>query len=385
VCAAALLSSPLLGMPEVNGELVAMPFVLGGAVALLEAAHTRTGRRLAWLVAAGALGAGAVLVKQNMLDVAVLAAAGGLTFLRGRGQPPLWRTWAAVALGAALATAAVVAQAAALGTEPAALWEAVVTFRFDAARVIRASAPSTVDVRLLGLLAALALSGAPLVLLGLARWPRRPADGVDLRWALLALLGWEAVSVAAGGSYWLHYLLCLVPGLVLTTALLSRTDRAATSAVRPGRRWLPVGVGALAVVVLSSAVAWGVVVARPDLANLRTAPVVTWLREHSRPGDTATIAFGRPDYLADSGLHSPYEQLWSLPVRVRDSHLHDLGRVLASPERPTFVVTDGEGTLAGWGIDDSLTEPVFQRFYRRVADLGDRQVFELRTRAAEPR
>ena len=54
--------------------------------------------------------------------------------------------------------------------------------------------------------------------------PRQP-----VALATLALLGWEFLGVLGGGSYWLHYLLGLIPGLVLATAQLT-----------PRRGWLAV-------------------------------------------------------------------------------------------------------------------------------------------------
>jgi hypothetical protein len=61
--AAVFLVSPLFGSFEVNGELIAVPLVLAGVLALLHADElTRPAQRAGWLVGAGGLGAAAALV-----------------------------------------------------------------------------------------------------------------------------------------------------------------------------------------------------------------------------------------------------------------------------------------------------------------------------------
>src|SRR4051794_31068145 len=70
--AAVLVATPLFGGTVVNGELLGLPFLVGGCAAVLMAA--RSDRWLWWAVSAGALGACGALVKQSLLDVFVLAA-----------------------------------------------------------------------------------------------------------------------------------------------------------------------------------------------------------------------------------------------------------------------------------------------------------------------
>ena len=187
-------------------------------------------RRRAWLLGAGAAAAAAVLVKQNLVDGFVFAAVALVTVAvatRRRGERScLRRDLASLTTGAAVVTLVVLLVATRHGTSLPGLWDAVVTFRFDAASVIDTSASAATGDRLRLLLGALALSGAPLLVLLLLHdvrrlRPRAPA-APDLRWPVLALLAWEVASLAGGGSYWLHYLLCLVPGLVLAAALLAR-------------------------------------------------------------------------------------------------------------------------------------------------------------------
>ena len=267
-------------------------------------------------------------------------------------------------------------QASLLGTGPTALVNAVVSFRIEASGVIRASATTATADRLRALLLALAASGAPLIVLVLLRrLPDRPRAGSpDLRLPTVAVLAWETVSVLAGGSYWLHYLVNLVPGLVLAVAVLTATDTRPLHRLRPPQWAGPISApaGVLAWALASCLVALTAVAARPPVGP---GAVVGWLRQHARPGDTAVVAFGHPDYLAETGLSSPYTELWSLPVRVRDPHLTELTAVLSSASRPDWIVTGLSGSLRGWGIDASRAQPVFDEHYRLVAQTGGHDVF----------
>ena len=119
-----------------------------------------------------------------------------------------------VAVGAVATVGVAVWAAAARGTDPGELWDAVVVFRQQAAAVIASSATGSTPHRLGAMLLALVATGAPVLAVVLARrLPARAAAGVlDLRWPALAVLAWELFVVLGGGSYWLHYLMGLVPG-----------------------------------------------------------------------------------------------------------------------------------------------------------------------------
>ena len=362
--AAIFLSTPLFGTLEINGEMIATPAVLGTLALTLSASRAGRHRRAVLAAAlAGALAAAALLIKQNELDGVVFLVAAAATF-KGRHSGRRRVILLATAAGGLVTTSVVVAAAAVRGTRPSGLWDALVVFRIDASQVIDSSASSATTDRLHHLLLALLASGAPvLVVLTARRFRRRPRRGApDLRWATIALLVWESFSALAGGSYWLHYLICLVPGLVLAVS---------TATARPGStRDLRAALGLAAVSALVTA---GVVLGSPS--TWRTEPVVTWLRAHVTAGQTGIVAYGQPDYLEASGLTSPYSELWSLPVRVRDPGLTQLTRVLAGPLRPDWVVTGASGSLSGWGIDSSHAQPVFDSHYRLVADLGDRRIY----------
>ncbi|HET6936977.1 MAG TPA: hypothetical protein VFI19_00145, partial [Nocardioides sp.] len=258
------------------------------------------------------------------------------------------------------------------GTTPSALWDSIFTFRFEASAVIAHSAPDSATDRAAAVAGGFVASGA-LALVTAAYVPLRRRPGHAPRWDLVrsvaaAVLVWEAVAVAAGGSYWLHYLVGFVPGLVLAVA-----------AVPTGR---------LRRVALGSVLAYAVATAVTGVVTLMLTPIGTpskdldvehYLAAHKQPGDTGVIAFGDPVLLQAAGLSSPYPELWSLPVRVRDSRLTELTQVLSGPNRPTWVVVDGD-SLATWGVDPSLAQPVLDRDYRQVHAFSDWHIFHVRPR-----
>src|SRR3954454_2055421 len=72
--AAVCVATPLFGGTVVDGELLGVPFVMAGLLAFVAAAASRSqGKALALALAAGSAGALAVLVKQSLLDVFVVA------------------------------------------------------------------------------------------------------------------------------------------------------------------------------------------------------------------------------------------------------------------------------------------------------------------------
>lgn len=358
--AATFLSTPLFDTMQVDGELLAVPFVIGGLLLLvISLRSTSTEAAYGASAVAGMLASCAVLVKQNMLDVFVVAAVLlGTLAIRGEWRSACRRT-AAFGAGALSTVAVAVAAAAVRGTGPAALWDAIVTFRAQAAAVIHSSANAATPDRFHTLLIVLTITAVPVVIAAAVGGFRRPKTEPDLRWAAIALLAWELAGAALGGSYWLHYLLALVPGLVLLS-----TAARATRALRWG----------LGIAAVSTALALVAFAQSPPGAGADQA-VSAYLRDHSRPADTVVVAFGHPNVVRDAGLTSPYEQLWSLPVRVRDPQLHELAGVLAGPEAPRWVVVDG-GSLGTWGVDPAAAQTVLDQHYREVTADGDWHVFE---------
>jgi hypothetical protein len=102
--------------------------------------------------------------------------------------------------------------------------------------------------------------------------------------------------------------------------------------------------------------------------------VASWLAATAQPGDTAVVAFGVPSILESAGLESPYPNLWSLPVRVRDPQLHDFRAVLTGPERPTWLVISGVG-LWTWGVDPAGAQPLIKLHYEYVDDVAGYRIF----------
>jgi hypothetical protein len=373
--AAVLLATPLFGAAVVDAEVLGVPFVLAGMVAAVASSRAGDSRAaLRWGLAAGAAGAGAALTKQNLLDVFVLVLAllaiGGLR-RRGDDLRRLVASALGTAVGAGTVVAGAVAAAASLGTSPGELWTAVVAFRGEATPVLLESPHS--GHRLQMMLLALLGSGAPLLVgvLLLRRRDHAAQAAADLRWAAVAVLVWEAAAVLMGGSYWLHYLTALVPGLVLLAAVSRQRESGAERSHRPLA--LAYGYAALSTLCV---IGW-VAVNPPD----RTAPeaVASYLGARAQPGDTGVVAFGVPSILQAAGLESPYPDLWSLPVRVHDPDLHDFAALLAGPERPTWLVIAGT-SLWTWGVDPSAAQPYVDAHYEHMDDVAGYMIY----RESEP-
>ncbi|MCW2737247.1 hypothetical protein [Nocardioides sp.] len=380
--AAIFISTPLFGT-EVDGELLSVPFVLLGMVCLARACRAAP-LAAAWAACAGIAGMAAALVKQNVVDVFVVAAVLlGVTAASSGSRRALVLA-AGVAAGATGFLDLALAMAEIRGTEPSMLWDALVVFRAHAASVIQASATSSTSNRMVTLLVAAVLSGGPLVVVVLVlglRGPVRVASATgevvtdrlvpDLRLPALAVLAWELTAVAGGGSYWLHYLVGLVPGMVLL----------AVAAAQRGTR-LRRSTGSAVAFALTSCLTALVVVASAAPPNAADLAVASYLRSHGSPGDSVVVGFGHPNIVYESGLHSPYEQLWSLPVRVRDSSLSELTRVLRGRRAPTWVVVSGP-SLATWGVDATTAQRVLDADYRRATSVGPYVVWHRTTAASQ--
>jgi 4-amino-4-deoxy-L-arabinose transferase-like glycosyltransferase len=357
--AAVFTATPLFGGSVVNSEILALPFILAGLAAAVAAA-TRSGLPAMGLAAAaGAAGALAALTKQSQLDVFVAVLVLALVTRRGR------LLLGAVA-GAGLTLLVALQVSHGLGTPPGELWHAVVTFRGEAAQVIAASSTEATPRRFAGMTGALVATAAPFVAVGLLVRLRGPATYgvVDLRRPALAVLGWELLVVLLGGSFWLHYLMGLVPGLVLLAAAAAqRRLEAGPTLVLP-----------YAAAVVSALVTIAYVVAVP--IERKEAPVIDYLQAEAEPGDTAVVAFGGANILRETGMASPYEGLWSLPVRVRDPELADLTAVLLGDEAPTWVVTQGLRADT-WGVDGAAADRALRDRYRIAATTDDFTIFRL--------
>ncbi len=361
VVAGALLVSPLFGAGYVDGELLAVPFVALGvrlAVEALESADPLAAR-------AAALGTGvaavlAVLVKQNFADVVVFALVCWLVGWRTRrltGRTV--RDLVALAgVGVVVGYAVVMLWAMAHGTSPLGIYEATYPFRVHAGRLLMDAASEQTDVRLSRLLESTLLSGAVLVVLSFLAVAARRTGQVAVVCAIAVTGIFASVSIAAGGSYWLHYLIELVPVVALAAGALTASAPRFTT-------------GLTALVATSALVAQTATVLHP--APDPGSVVGHALATSAQPGDTVLSAFGDADILQVTGMSSPYPYLWSLPSRTLDPDMVLLRGVLAGPEAPTWIVVRGRHTL-GRLQEHGVADLVDTR-YRPVAEICSRTVY----------
>ena len=381
----AFVSNPLLDVTMVNGEILALPLLLTGIWLLLRAVAGPPGWRAAGL--AGACGVGAASVKQNMVDVAVVAVVLVVALLARRRRRDAAILAGTFTIGGLVVGAALLALASSRGTSFGGLWEAIVVFRGQASAVIATQASAATGERAARLALALLATGAPATLLlgARIRWARtspRAAQDPVLTWVTVVVLGWETLGIVAGGSYWLHYLVGLVPGLALVMCLsLGQPQRRR----RPRTAWQPTRprVGThphawtLLMAVASTVIGLGVLTLHPPARPQADQAVIDYLTTHRAPGDAGVTAFGNPALLQQAGLSSPYPHLWSLPVRVQDPTLTEFADLLADANRPTWIIMSGV-SLATWGVDASIAEPLLADHYKTRFTSGDLTVLRRR-------
>lgn len=376
--AGALAASPLLGAPGVDGEVLAAPLVMLAAAMGLRALRPPSGRLGPWrrgaaLVGAGVVAGAAMLVKQNFADAAVLLV---VLIVAGALRERRWRAaavdLAVLAAGAGIALAAMLAWSWAWGPGPGALWEVMFGFRAAAAHVI-ASQPATAPARRAALLAVVALGTGLAAVLGVSAATGRGALArrSPLAIALGAMVAVAAASIAAGGSYWTHYLIELLPACALAAAWLSTLT---TGAPRRAAR------AALVLVVASTVAVVGVQVVRTTTGargcaarDVAAAATSSWLGDHARAGDSALTVYGGADSVLGTGLAPAYPYLWSLPVRVLDPDLAAMRHAVSGQGAATWVVL----TLPvhSWGLDPrGRLSAALDSGYRPVHQVCDTQV-----------
>ena len=336
VATAAVTGNTMIDAVAAKGEILGIPLVVASFWMALEALRVLQERPRAALglaFGAGLLGMATVGLKQNM--VTGLAFGGVLLLasatLRRITWPQFWRLAGAALAGAAIPLVATVAWCLLAGVHLETLWYATYGFRSDALDVLAAEDTDAPRARagLLGLI--VLVSGMALLLawflLHLPRAGRRHAPATV---ATLAVLLVDGAGVVLGGSYWRPYLFGLVPAIVLCVALV-----VADTSWRG--RVMRVGVVVAVVSCVVSVVGW-------VASNLSAAepPTEVYTGESigavSEPGDTIVVFGGRSDIVFASGLPSPYEHLWSLPMRTLDPELEQLEALLRSDEAPTWFV-----------------------------------------------
>jgi 4-amino-4-deoxy-L-arabinose transferase-like glycosyltransferase len=330
VCVAAISSTTVIDAVAVKGELLGLPFVMASCALVLLAVR----RRAAWLAALAGLAAGlAPHVKQNLVGGLVFAAV--LLLVAGATRELAWRHVARLALaglaGAAVPLIATIGWALAAGVDLDTLAYATIGFRADAASAIAAGSPDAPVARAAVLLLAALVSGLLIVVGGFVWHARELWSGQRaLTAATGALLLTDTVALVYGGSFWRDYLFPLLPGAALAAALLvSRPD--------PGGRRMRTVIVAAAGSALVCLVGWvGINVA--GLQEFDEHDTGAAIEAAAEPGDTLVVFGGRADVQLASGLRSPYQHLWSLPMRTLDRDLDELADLVAGPDAPTWLV-----------------------------------------------
>lgn len=335
LAAAATATHPLVGVGTATGELLGLPLVLGGVVLALRSVQQRDRwRAVALAAAAGASGGTAVCLKQSLggglVFTGVLLVAA--TVLGRLGPRRLVATLVAAGVGATVPALLCLGWAVGAGVEPGTLWYAVATFREDAS-VVLATQPVGAPLDRAGVLVLAALAAGLVLVVGgfVVHAPGEWSDDPTVTSAVAAMLAADLAALVVSGSYWRDYLYALVPSTALAAALLARR--------RPSRRGTAMR-GAVTLSAVSTVVCmvgWGVLQVSGGQAYPERDTALA-LRAAAEPGDTLTVFGGRADVQLGSGMTSPYEHLWSLPMRTLDPDLARLRALVASPERPTWLV-----------------------------------------------
>ena len=372
VTAAAFLVSPQAGASEVNGELLAAPFVAIGIAASLAMLATASARRaLSASVPAGAAALLAVLVKQNMLDVFVFTGVLLLLRIRGLGAARIGVVSAGFLGGAVTAGLVMAVWTRAQGTSLSGVWFAMYRFRVEADAVMTADRNPATELRSQVLLQNAVGSGmvlvAVLLLATLVRLVRAraehaadPASGLAraVPFALVATLGYDLTSIYLGKSYWIHYLVQLAVPLALSAGV--------AVAHRPR-------ISRLVVVAVAVAAAWAVVPAALHPGSPGGNRLGAAIAAVARPGDTLVTVWGHADVTHASGLTSPYPYLWSLPAETLDPRVTLLTATLTGSHAPTwFVSWSGTGRP---GVDTSALKSALHHDYHRVAEWSGHVVY----------
>jgi hypothetical protein len=321
--AALLTGSVSIGAVYTPGELLAaVPSTL--SILCLVLAHRSRQTRLVF--AAGALAVGAALVKQSFLDAGVA----GVVFiaLSAASDRDVRLRWpAAYVAGAAIPLGVVLVWLAAAQLSLSYFVYTLFGFRLDLLHTLAGSnIPLHVRLTLLeepawegGLV--LVIVGAVVGLLTLHR------DRI-LAVTFAAWLAAAAIGVLGGGSYFVHYLIELVPVSCVAASLAI------------ARAPVPIGVAVLGVVAYLALTAAneGMRYVDRHTPHRRELAVGRYIRAHARPGDTQYVMYARPNVVYYARLRQPYPYLWSLMVRVRPGAVRQLQRLLGSSRRPTWLV-----------------------------------------------
>lgn len=347
-----------------TGEAIAGAFVMASCALILEARYGgRASPRWAVILAvlAGASAALAFLSKQNFFDAGVFA------FVLLLTQPHrTWRLIVGYGVGVAIPVLATWAWIVSdSGPGPYRMWVALFRFRQRSLTVIEDASLAAPLERLRWLLVLIVVTGLFFSIWQTLAAARAVPDRRSLRLAVVAMLGYVIFSIAAGASWWTHYLLQLGAVLALGAALASRR------ALPAWRRYGPTTFLAVAAVISTGV---GVhEMSQDKLAAQHDQHVADFLAAASQPGDSVVLAYGSPNVIEESGLTTPYRYAWSLPVRTRDPDLELLVATLEGPSAPTWLVEIGD--FDWWGLDTPAFEQVREDDYTLFADVCGHDVF----------
>jgi hypothetical protein len=350
VLAAALAGSVALAATYAPAELLAAAPSATAFLCLVHAHRTQLDR---WLIAAGALAGVALLVKQSSVDAAVAGAALVLVSARREGRGA--RRSLALVAGIAAPLSLAAAWQAVVGHPAGALPYALFGFRLDAFGGL-AAMDHPLGERLSRLVDP-AVGSALIVVL-----PVAVAGIVALRrdsvmaWTTGAWIVTGVAAVLAGGSYWSHYLIQLVPaGSVLAGVALTTAPA-----------WLRAAVPVAVLTTVVAVNAAGVMHVRERPPRQLDLAAATFVRDHVRPGDTQYVLYARANVLYYVDLPMPYPYAWSLMLRTIPGAVDRLQRLLAAEHRPTWILQ--WQTFDAHGLDPrGRTRALVARHYRRVA------------------
>jgi hypothetical protein len=378
VAAVALLGNPTWFAWAAKGESLGVPLVMVSCWLALEALQQPPRRtRLALAVGAGLAGMLALGMKQNL--------AGGLVFgavllavsvLRRQLRPRDAARLAGAGLTGAMVPLIVVLVWAELsGVDFSTLWEMIYGFRSDAFDVITRGHMSAPLERAFHLIALFVGSGLALLIgLFLASLRRALTVRPAVAAAVLAMVVVDVAGIVLGGSYWMPYLIALIPAAVLGTALVLTGG-----ALDPPLR-VTVAFAVASSVVLLAFFGYTQVSGRSGsaLATYRGEAV----GDVAQPDDTILVLYGAPETVRASGLDSPYPYLWSLPIRTLDPELAEMLTTMRGPGAPVWVVQ--RGRLDPWGLDDTQLRDLLHRRYDDVGMVCRNRIWRLKGETRPP-
>ncbi len=367
--AAMLTGSISIAAVYTPGELLAaVPSTL--SVWCLVLAHRS--RRARFVVVAGVLAVGAFLIKQSFLDAGVV----GVVFVAvsvASDRDVRLRWPLAYMAGVAIPLGAVLVWLAAAQLSLGGFVYALFGFRLDLLHTLAGSGVP-LHVRLAKLEQPALASGLVLALTGALLGLRQLRGDRVLLVTFGAWLASGCVGVLGGGSYFPRYLIELVPVSCVAAAVMLAGAR------------MPVRVAALvafAAVALSTALNGAQrVAAHPP--QRRELAVGHYIRDHARPGDTQYVMYARANVVYYAGLPQPYPYLWLLMVTSKPGARAQLQRLLASPQRPTWLVQWQDDDRARLDPGDNM-DRLLAHGYRLAAIVCGHPIYVRNDRAVRPR